>query len=286
MAIGDAWKMHQADPLRRKVAIGDGHTVALDALELAYGLEHFIANQDEAAEGDVNWVHSYSGNRPYIDYEAMEAECRLRGIVVAKRRKMLMRLGRYIWRKDYRPTPAPIKIAPEHKVAVDFWESRRPLDEQGKPFVLLEPFIKSVAPPSKQYPVHKFLQVAEQLSRYVRVYQISTPDRPGLGTLPMIRPQSFQQAMGFIQAASLYIGPEGGLHHAAAAVGTPAVVIFGGFISPNVTGYENHINLTGGVDHSCGTRYGVCPHCTKAFANIPPDEIVQHARRLLQGGSP
>jgi hypothetical protein len=53
--------------------------------------------------------------------------------------------------------------------------------------------------------------------------------------------------------AALLISPEGGLHHAAAALGVRAVVIFGGFISPATTGYELHTNLfTGG--QACGMR--------------------------------
>jgi ADP-heptose:LPS heptosyltransferase len=58
--------------------------------------------------------------------------------------------------------------------------------------------------------------------------------------------------MATLSRAIGYLGPEGGMHHASAAVGVPAVVIFGGYISPKVTGYEGHINLFTGTGLGCG----------------------------------
>jgi ADP-heptose:LPS heptosyltransferase len=81
----------------------------------------------------------------------------------------------------------------------------------------------------------------------------------------LARTPTFRHAMAVLARASLYIGPEGGLHHAAAAVGIPAVVIFGGFIPPSVTGYATHINLTGGAA-ACGSLKP-CEHC-KAYMDV------------------
>lgn len=38
MALGDAWRVHQADPRRRRVAIGDGKRLWCDHPELRRGL--------------------------------------------------------------------------------------------------------------------------------------------------------------------------------------------------------------------------------------------------------
>jgi len=43
---------------------------------------------------------------------------------------------------------------------------------------------------------------------------------------------------------------EGGVHHLAAAVGTPAVVLFGGFISPEWTGYQYQFNVVNRLECS------------------------------------
>ena len=58
----------------------------------------------------------------------------------------------------------------------------------------------------------------------------------------------------------LFVGTEGGMHHAAAATNRDALVIFGGHISPKITGYENHKNLYVNLDMSpCGEK-NKCKH--------------------------
>lgn len=91
---------------------------------------------------------------------------------------------------------------------------------------------------------------------------------------------SFRHALAALSRASLYIGPEGGLHHGAAAVGIPAVVIFGGWIPPQVTGYDGHINLTGGAKEFCGSLR-LCNHCQSALKNISVDEVYNSAVSLI-----
>ena len=65
--------------------------------------------------------------------------------------------------------------------------------------------------------------------------------------------------------------PEGGLHHGAAALGVPAVVLFGGFIPPAVTGYADHANFTGGAT-ACGSL-NKCLHCRDALEKITVEEV-------------
>jgi hypothetical protein len=48
-------------------------------------------------------------------------------------------------------------------------------------------------------------------------------------------------------------------------------VLFGGFIPPQVTGYDLHTNLTGGAE-ACG-HVEPCKHCQRAMANISVDQV-------------
>ena len=41
----------------------------------------------------------------------------------------------------------------------------------------------------------------------------------------------------------LYVGPEGGFGHVAAALKMKAVLYFGGWITPNAIGYDYHENI-------------------------------------------
>lgn len=277
MAIGDAWKVHQADPLKRKVAIGNGSYVDPTDNALLWGLD-FVASRDDVARGlDVQWVISAPGNRPYIDYDAMVAALEARGQTIFKRKKLVHTLGHYIWKADYRPAPAPIRLTPE-EVAL----SRR---MAGEPFVAIEPYIKADAPPSKQWPVENFAAVVAKLRRLgVKVVQIGAPGSILLPGAVLAPTQSYRDALAVLKAARVYVGPEGGLHHGSAAMGTRAVVVFGGFISPQVTGYDSHVNLTGGAQDPCGTRLDMCPHCIEAFSRISVDEVVNHVlEQFVQG---
>lgn len=282
MAIGDAWAMHSRDPKKRKVAIGNGSVVDKTDMDLRWGLHNFLASPEEVAAGlDVTWVHSYPGMRPYINYAAMRTALVAKGVRIIKARKLVSRLGHYIYDLSYRPTPAPIQFNGEEEALIAAWKARGP-------FVVVEPYIKASAPPSKQWPVERFIAVAKKLQQEYPVFQIGAPDRPATPGIPQIRPENFRQALAYLKAASLYIGPEGGLHHGSAAVGTPAVVIYGGFTSPHITGYPKlHVNLTGNNGgKACGTRNGMCPHCKTALDSILVPEVVGHARRLLLGAAP
>ena len=87
----------------------------------------------------------------------------------------------------------------------------------------------------------------------------------------------FREAIATMSLARLYIGPEGGLHHAAAALGVDAIVIMGGFIPPSVIGYPDHINLTGGALDACGNTEP-CVHCRNAMSRISVDEVFSYVR--------
>ena len=96
---------------------------------------------------------------------------------------------------------------------------------------------------------------------------------------------SFIAACGLLSGATAYVGPEGGLYHAAAALGVPAVAVFGGYIDPANQGYDDprYVNLYEPMDGEspCGQRID-CPHCMKAMAKITPDLVVHHVHELMR----
>jgi ADP-heptose:LPS heptosyltransferase len=49
--------------------------------------------------------------------------------------------------------------------------------------------------------------------------------------------------VGYIESSPLVVCAEGGISHIAKAVGTPAIVIYGGFASPVWNGYPDQINI-------------------------------------------
>ena len=107
-------------------------------------------------------------------------------------------------------------------------------------------------------------------------YEKAGPPLPGV---EILETRSYRDALALMGHARLYIGPEGGMHHGAAAMGRPAVVLFGGFIPPQVTGYVGHANLTGGAE-ACGSL-SPCAHCAKAMAAISVEEVHAAAKERI-----
>lgn len=160
---------------------------------------------------------------------------------------------RWAW-QPYRPVPAKVILPPN----LLHWA------EQYRGRVVIEPRIKPGASVNKQW-----RRWGDLMAR-----------RPDVPWFVMSDLPSFGHALAVLSVASAAVLPEGGLHHAAAAVGLPAVVIFGGYISPDVTGYDTHINLfTGG--EACGNR-GPCRHCEKAMSQISPAQVVAALDTILR----
>ena len=153
-----------------------------------------------------------------------------------------------------------------------------------EPFVVIESRTKPVYP-NKQWGSQRWAELVYRLAPEMRLIDFT----PGLNSshselgIEHVRTRNFRLAMAVLQHAELFIGPEGGLHHAAAALGIPAIVIFGGWANPTVTGYKNHINLTGGAN-PCGS-VAPCRHCALAMAAITPAHVAEIAKSCRRATS-
>jgi hypothetical protein len=146
--------------------------------------------------------------------------------------------------------------------------------------VVIEPTIKDRASPNKAWTPGRWAELVEALPD-VEFVQLGPPGLIPLDRVRHVVTRSFREAIGALSGAAAYVGPEGGLHHAAAAVGIPAVVLFGGFIAPENTGYKEHRNLfTGG--YACGSRVP-CGHCQKAMNDITVQLVADSLRGVLRG---
>jgi ADP-heptose:LPS heptosyltransferase len=67
---------------------------------------------------------------------------------------------------------------------------------------------------------------------------------------------SLIELISFIASLRLVVCCEGGVQHIAKAVGTPAIVIYGGFAKPEWNGYEDHVNI-------CNPK--PCSYCYNPF---------------------
>lgn len=237
----------------KRIAFGDGERIIWDPRSE----EVFRYNPNVAWPlsnmTDIEWVKFHRGHRIYNRQGN----------------------GCWVWNYDFRPTPGEFFFCPEE---IRFGK------QSGKGFVVIEPNLppRKQSSANKRWPTDRYLAVATRLRQQgFEVVQFAHPaTQYRLGPARHVSTGDFRRAASVLANAALYLGPEGGLHHAAAAVGIPAVVLFGGFIPPQVTGYPGHANLTGNATEACG-RLAPCAHCAAAMESISVDAVVDAALEKL-----
>ena len=241
MVTGVARRLQESNPLRVRV---------LDKRGRARWHEIWEGNPRIAPPdrpGPVQTVTNGPGRRPYIERETE---------------------GRWIWRAWDCPVGEIYLTAREQALGARY---------PGR--VILEPNLKPKASPNKDWGWARWDALARQLLR--RGYPVAQLGSPATRVLPgveLIRTAGFREAAAVLASSRLAVLPEGGLHHAAAALGVPAVVIFGGYISPRQTGYARQVNLYAGGE-PCGMRTR-CRHCAEAMNAILPEHILEHVTAL------
>ncbi|MDW3204577.1 MAG: hypothetical protein R8L07_03460 [Alphaproteobacteria bacterium] len=182
--------------------------------------------------------------RPYIDYDRTTAD-------------------RWAF-KPYRPSPARLA-----------WVTP---DPRGAGRILIEPRIKQSASPNKQWGRWQDLI---DLAPGLPWAQMVPPGVTPLRGVERIETATFEAAVNVLAAARLAVLPEGGLHHAAAAVGVRAIVLFGGFTGPEITGYPDQINLAVDMPAARGWRVAH-PACAEAWRHVTPQAVLREVEREIE----
>ena len=143
--------------------------------------------------------------------------------------------------------------------------------------VMVEPHVK-MRGGNKEWPFSRWQQVVDAMPevRFLQAIKLGTEPLRGVET---VETPTFRHAMALLDHARAFIGCEGGLHHAAAAVSTPAVVLWSEFIAPEFTGYPTQINIRH-ANGACGSRLP-CPTCRASMEAIDPSEVVAALRGIL-----
>ena len=254
LSSGLARGMHARGKL---AAFGDGRQIVWSRWsEEVFRHNPNIAKPGDEGASDIEWIPFYKGNRGY---------------------HLGMTPTNWIYNMQFRPVPGQIFFDQHETEMARMFNSG---------FVLIEPNVphhKTWAA-NKQWPAERFQQVADGLQGVgYRVVQLIYKDaRTVLRDVDHIHTKTFREALGILSRAALFIGGEGGLHHGAAALGVPAVVLFGGYTPIELTGYPPlHVNLKGDSVTACGSLR-TCDHCIAAMDSIATKDVLHHALRLLK----
>ncbi len=157
-------------------------------------------------------------------------------------------------------------------------EFGRRLVEAGR-FVMIEPYCDPHCTLNKAWPWSNFAQVVE-LCRGAGIRFVQPVYGPGR-QLPHVEPvetgsasaQSIRNGCAVLRHASLYVGIDSAFQHAARALGTPAVVVFGGCTNAEVLGYSAHTNIVAATPGTPCGKIEPCDHCQAAMESITPDQV-------------
>jgi len=199
---------------------------------------------------DGVWVKTVKGNRPYIDYSKTTKD-------------------RMAW-KPFKAEPGEIYFAPGE------------LRWSESDFVYIEPNTKGSFGGNKDWGFDNWQRVVDSLPE---IRWIQGKGRR-LRNVRQLETRSFRDACALLARAFLFVGTDGGMHHAAAALGKPAVVVWGGLVGPKTLGYDTHTNLCKAT-WFCGSILP-CLHCRQSLDLITPDmvvEAIEKRTRILPSGS-
>jgi Glycosyltransferase family 9 (heptosyltransferase) len=256
MASGQAQRAYEANPAQR-VAICDGAGRA--RWHVLWNGNPILAMPVAVRRGEmVTRITNAPGARPYLRYPFTHATgWRFTG-----------------WRaNDHR---GRIYLTPHER------EMAARLRAQLGAFVVVEPCLSADSNPNKAWIWDRWEALVRTCTdiQFVQCLHADSRVLPGART---VTTASFRDACALLELADGLVTTEGGLHHAAAALWRPAVVIFGGCASVQITGYDGHRNLADtGPETPCG-RYLPCAHCRDAMARIAIEDVASAVRRMTAG---
>lgn len=240
----------------KRAAFGDGRKIFWGPFsEAMFRNNPNIAPPGSEYSGNLEWIDHYKGARKY--------------------NKLVN--GKWVWNYDFKVKPGEFFFSDGEKRSAEYLRST------VNGFVVVEPNVEWHKPVAgnKDWGEDNYRELTARLqTRGVPVLQfVHKNSRRRLRGVTTIECHSFREAIAMLSLARLYVGPEGGMHHAAAAVGVQGVVIMGGFIPPSVVGYDYHINLTGGAE-ACGSIQP-CAHCKQAMSRISVEQVQAAAESML-----
>lgn len=152
---------------------------------------------------------------------------------------------------------------------------------KNEKFITIEPHSNDEYTCNREYPFEKWQSIVNELSKFIKVVQVGSPKKKLDNAYDMTSKTSFRTCAGVIGKSSLFLSSEGGLVHAAQAVGTKSIVLISGYEHPDMIAYPCNVNLWIHDSHGpCGNK-SKCNDCYNAVKSHNEFEIIEKAKRLL-----
>jgi hypothetical protein len=214
------------------------------------------------------FINNSPDNRPYFDME-----------------KTILK-KRMVWNFQFKPTPGELFFSEQEiekaKKTINnaeiFWNSINNKKHSGIIFiettsVKISNSNFSFKHINKDWGRAKWLELIDRLKKkYLVIQSLHSNSTHYDGIFEF--ESNFREAAATMRIANLFLGPEGGFGHVAAAINKPAVIIFGGWVHPQTTGYDFHENIYVDIKGSpCGIYSHECDHCKECMNIISVEKV-------------
>ncbi len=225
----------------------------------------------------IHIIDYHQGNRPYIDYKKSKKN------------------GKYIWNKNFKPEPGEIFFSTEEKNkanliinnAIKNWNINN--KKKYKAIIFLETSSTKkddlqfgIKHQNKDWGEDNWSKLTARIKNDYLIIQSQHIKTKNIENVFITDNINFREACSVLSNCDLYLGPEGGFGHAAAALNKKAVIYFGGWISPEIIGYSFHENIFfEDAKSPCGEYKKICNHCKEANKKITFDIFEKCIRKIL-----
>ena len=268
MATGGAKIAKKKNP-NSQIVIGNFHNKTITQ-SIIFNNNPNIITDSKKINPDLKllFINNSPGNRPYFDRE-----------------KTILK-QRMIWDFKFKPTPGELYFSKEEikkaKKTIDnaeiFWNSINNKKHNGIIFIETTSVkinnsdfgFKHI---NKDWGKVKWLALIEKLKKkFLIIQSLHSKSIHYDGIFEF--ESNFRGAAAAMKMTNLFLGPEGGFGHVAAALNKPAVIIFGGWIHPQSTGYDFHENIYIDIKGSpCGIYSQECDHCKECMNIISVEKV-------------
>ena len=134
----------------------------------------------------------------------------------------------------------------------------------SRPLLVVHPFSGFFAARSKQWDFRHWKRFLELIPPEIETIRFGDVEDPAT---PTERPNhrevvgmDLRLTAAILQSADAFVGQDSGLAHLATALRVPSVVLFTGYVPPEVFGYEQNVNLVPDLPYApCWAKDGCAP---------------------------